>query len=103
MRTVNIMMQVRIRRAYRKLHPSVPRYVGIAALFAMSGCVAVVGTPEGIRAYGDSQNGLVTNGKASADIKSAYWQQREQRDKEDTVRDTYPGFLSNLFGGGTKR
>ena len=45
MRTYNIMTQVRFRRAYRKFHKSVPRYVGIAALFASTGCAAF--NPEG--------------------------------------------------------
>jgi hypothetical protein len=33
---------------------------------------------EGLRAFNDGMNGLVTNTKSSPDIKSSYWQNREQ-------------------------
>jgi hypothetical protein len=34
---------------------------------------------EGLRAFGDSLTGLITEGKASPDIKSAYWQNADAR------------------------
>ena len=87
------------------------RYGGIAALFTMSACgfaspprngMVIMGTPEAIRAYNDGQSALITNGKASADIKSAAWQYREAQEKEITQRETAPDFMTNLFGGGAK-
>lgn len=43
-----------------------------------SGPLVIAGTAEGWRAYNDGQIGLVTDGKATPDKKSAYWQSREQ-------------------------
>lgn len=48
-----------------------------------SGFVMLAGDAEGIRAYNDGLNGLVTNTKSSPDIKSSYWQ---NRDSETQVR-----------------
>lgn len=93
-----IMKIVKLRRwCKRNLRDGV-KYGSIALLFASTGCVAVVGTPEGIRAYGDSQNGLITNGKASPDQKTAYWNTREHRETEESSRQNAPGFMSKLWG-----
>lgn len=96
----------------------VNKYAGIAALFATvataSGCLnhsqvrmpsdegyfEMSGDARGVRAAMDGMSALVTNGKASPDIKSAAWQHREAEDKEITTRDTAPGFMGKLFGGG---
>jgi Na+/glutamate symporter len=73
--------------------------IGLAA--ATQGCVigGVVGTPKAVREYYDGENGRITEAKATADIKSAYYQRREQQEKEETTRDVAPGFWQKLVGG----
>lgn len=67
----------------------------VAIVVFCSGCTAMAGEDlftgqdegrfllsadaEGIRAFGDSMNGLITEGKASPDVKSAYWQNADAR------------------------
>lgn len=106
----HILNNVKLRRHVRKLRGmrKAPKYVSIVALFAMTtGCGAamaphnglvIMGSPDAIRAYNDGQTGLVTTGKASPDQKTAYHVVREQEEREHTIRETSPGFLSNLFG-----
>lgn len=48
--------------------------------------VAFEGTPKAVSALLDGANGFITNGKASADMKSAHWQIREAEIKEETTR-----------------
>jgi hypothetical protein len=36
---------------------------------------------EGLRAFGDTLNGLVTEGKASPDIEGAYWKSRNENNR----------------------
>jgi hypothetical protein len=43
-----------------------------------SGFVMLAGDAEGIRAYNDGLVGHITEAKTSPDVKSAYWQTREQ-------------------------
>jgi len=43
-----------------------------------AGFVMLAGDAEGIRAYNDGVNGVITNTKSSPDVKSSYWQNREQ-------------------------
>ena len=43
-----------------------------------NGYVMLTGDAEGIRAYNDGLNGLITNARGNPDIKSAYWQNREK-------------------------
>lgn len=66
------------------------------------GHILVSGDAEGMRAFGDTINGLVSEGKASADIKGAYWQHREATEAQETARAMRPSILENLFGGGSK-
>jgi hypothetical protein len=83
--------------------------LGCLIVVSCSGCwpyqdgVMIVGTPEGIRAYADGQNGLITNGKASDDIKSAHWAAREEQEKQETQRALAPGWLAELFVGPAKK
>ena len=81
-------------KAVKKKHRVVINGAALAALLASSGCsgvmshrmfedsdtgfVLLTGDAEGIRAYNQGLNGLITNTKASPDIKSSYWQVREQ-------------------------
>lgn len=108
---LEIMHMVAIKRWCRarcRKGVNVVRTGSIAALFTMSACgfasaphngLVIMGSPDAIRAWNDGQSALVTNGKASPDIKSAAWQHREAQEKEITQRETAPGFMSNLFGG----
>lgn len=59
--------------------------VGASNMFSSSerGFVMLAGDAEGIRAYNDGLNGIISNTKASRDVKSSYWQ---NRDKETEVR-----------------
>jgi hypothetical protein len=82
-------------------------------LVSMSGCfggggiqpsdrgyISLQGDAEGVRAFMDGQNALITNGKASPDKETDAWSHRKLQEKELTVRDTAPGTLEKLFGGG---
>jgi hypothetical protein len=62
------------------------------------GCVAVVGTPEGMKAYSDMQNGLITNGKSSIDAHTEYFAARNTQEMEETKRSNAPSFLGELLG-----
>ena len=71
---------------------------------AMSGCgvsvgydYAQFGTENGINANGDQLNALITNGKASADKKSAAHALREYQEAERTKRALSGGLFSGLF------
>jgi hypothetical protein len=59
------------------------------------GHVMLAGDAAGIRAFGDAANGLITNGKATADKDTAYWISRKQQEVEITRR---TGVLDGLFG-----
>lgn len=56
------------------------------------GFVMLAGDAEGIRAYNDGLNGLITNTKASPDIRSSYWQ---NRDEEVSVRKMNSEYFSS--------
>lgn len=67
---------------------------------SMSACtpfgdaILVLGTPEGIRAYSDSQAALVAQARSvneSGD--TAYWQQRRLAETEATARSPWSKFL----------
>lgn len=62
--------------------------------------MVLMGSPEAIRAYQDGMNGLVTNGKATADQDTAYWISRKAEEKEITTRKYAPGFFQKMFGIG---
>lgn len=87
----------------------------ILSTFALTGCFGTYPTmfedgnagrfemradAAGMRAYSDGLNAIITNGKASPDIKSAAWQHREQEDKEITLRgvNSPKSFLQKFFG-----
>ncbi|RLC80068.1 MAG: hypothetical protein DRI61_06570 [Chloroflexi bacterium] len=48
-----------------------------------SGFVMIAGDAEGVRAYNDGIVGIITDTKATPDVKSSYWQNREM---ETSVR-----------------
>lgn len=52
-----------------------------------SGCVAVVGTPEGIRAYGDYQVGTQKTAKESPDSENQYFKMRTKSFWEKLTED----------------
>lgn len=41
------------------------------------GRILISADAEGMKAFGDFANGLVTEGKASPDVKGSYWQNRD--------------------------
>lgn len=61
---------------------------GASQMFADSdqGFVVIAGDAEGIRAYNDGLIGVITDTKASADVKSAYWQNREAETQTRALR-----------------
>ena len=96
-----VMSQVRLRREIRR-----GRRLGlfgaacITALFA-TGCGGFrveISTPEGIRAHHEGQNGLITNGKATADKDTAYWITHRANERERTQRNPWGKFTEMLRG-----
>jgi hypothetical protein len=72
---------------------------------SLSGCgltgeghILVAGDAQGMRSFGDALNGLVTNGKASADQDTAHWIARKSEDVQLTTR-AGQGFWQKLVGG----
>lgn len=55
-------------------------------LVGMSACGVVAGTPEGIKALGDSLNGAIRTGKESPESNSEYFAHRGTQEKEHTAR-----------------
>ncbi len=95
-----VMSNVRLRREFRKMRKV--RVASMGALFAvvaLSGCsgfYATIGSADGIREYHKGQNGLITNGKASDDADSSYWQSDRHNDKERTERDPFYNFTRTI-------
>jgi len=78
--------------------------VMLIGLMSLSACgvsigydYAQFGTEDGINANGDQLNALITNGKASADTKSAAHSLREFQETERTKRELGSGFFSKVF------
>ena len=79
--------------------------IGVTALTGCSiGGVAgdgfqMSGSPEGIRAYFDGTNGLITNARTQdPEGNSAHWQMRAVQEQEQTKRKcSNCGFLGKLF------
>lgn len=59
--------------------------------------ITVSGSPEGMRAFGDAMSGLIINGKASPDKKTAHTIMRTAQEKEITKREMTPSFLASIF------
>ena len=67
------------------------------------GRITLSADAAGMRAYGDSLNALITNGKASADKDTSAWRNRREEEQEITTREvakirTPKNLLSNFFG-----
>lgn len=83
------------------------RYIILSALFAFStGCgltahsgehFQMSGSPEGIRAFGDTLIGAVKTGKEGPDAPNQYFISRERYEAQETVRKTSPGLFQRLF------
>jgi hypothetical protein len=58
-----------------------------------SGYFKMEGTPRGIQAYSDHQNGLIAGSKASKEVPSTYWQHR--REQEETQRQSIWSKVAN--------
>jgi hypothetical protein len=64
--------------------------IGVIA-FSLTHCTPrnhgkLEGSPAALRAMFDGMNGMITNGKASADQDTAHWIHRKAEDKELTIR-----------------
>ena len=79
--------------------------LAIAATFllTLSGCglmgdhLFIAGTPEGIRAFADGQNGLVAQARTQSKTgQSAYWETRKHQEHEITERSVW----SRIWRGG---
>lgn len=84
--------------------------VALIAVTALTGCglatggvvgdgFTMSGTAEGVRAYFDGMNGIVTNTKTTdPEGNSAHWQMRAVQEQEQTKRKcSNCGFLGKLF------
>lgn len=81
--------------------------IAVVSMIALSGCAGnlsvahesatLSGSPEGLRAMFDGMTGLIIDGKASPDKRTAHTKMREAQEKEFTKRAMTPSFLSNLF------
>lgn len=60
--------------------------------------IALIGTAEGMRAFGDMQNGIISNSRISPDKKSAFWEQRNLEAAEVTKRSQIESFWGKVFG-----
>lgn len=54
--------------------------------YALTGCVAIAGTPEGVKAASDALNGVVRTGKESPEQASEYFAHRGTQEREVTAR-----------------
>lgn len=78
------------------------KLLGIGFCLMLSGCgltkggIVLIGSPEGIRAFADGQNALISNSKTTDPLgDSAAWQHRKQQEQEVTKRE-YKGFFGEL-------
>lgn len=57
------------------------------------------GTPDGIRAFGDTLNGAMKTAKEGHDSENQFLGYRAAQEREITKRKTAPGFIEKLFHG----
>lgn len=60
--------------------------------------IALIGGAEGIRAFSDMQNGIISNSRISGDKKSAHWEHRNLEAAERTKRSKIESFWGKMFG-----
>lgn len=65
---------------------------------AQEGTIMLAADAKGMKAFGDTLNGLVTNGKASPDQDTAHWIARKAEMDNETKRAQVPGFWQKLIG-----
>lgn len=58
------------------------------------GAIQITADREGMRAFGDAMNGLITTGKASPDMEDAHHKLRSQQAQEITTRKAYDALPS---------
>jgi len=59
--------------------------------------VALSGTPEGIRALGDTLNGALKTAKEGPDSANQYFAARADYESQVTAREAHPGLFNKLF------
>lgn len=76
--------------------------IGMTEMFsdAETGRFVMYADAEGMRAYNEGLTGLVTETKASPDIKSAHWQYKEEREKTRRYRFQLPFMKKSKPQGG---
>lgn len=62
------------------------------------GRILISADAAGMRAFGDTMNGMITNGKATPDVDTAAWKIRKIQEENETVRAVTPGFWGKLAG-----
>lgn len=58
----------------------------MVCICTLSSCGMVVGSPSGLREVSHWTNGLVTTGKASPDVDTAYHKTERERENQWTIR-----------------
>ena len=85
--------------------------VAIVAVLSVTGCGAAMhsgdhfvlsGTPEGIRAFGDTLNGAMKTAKEAPDAGNQYFQARGFYEAQVTQRNAQPGLFQKMFGSSEK-
>ena len=71
---------------------------GQMRLPSSEGRILIDADAKGMQAFYDGNNGLISNGKASADIESAHWKLRKKQEVEVTKREFSPSFWDKLTG-----
>lgn len=61
------------------------------------GHVVLSGDGPGVRSLFDGMNGFITNGKATPDHDTSHWANRRAEERQLTIREFAPGWLSGLF------
>lgn len=76
--------------------------IGATQMFsdAEAGHFLMYGDAEGVRAYNEGLVGLVTDAKASPDVKSGYWQHKDEREKTRRFRFQLPFMKKQPEQGG---
>ena len=88
------------------------KILAIGILATLTGCgmtahsgehFQLSGSPEGIRAFGDTLNGALKTAKESPDANNQYFQSRGFYESQVSIRASQPGFFQKLFKGSDEK